>query len=97
MRVEGPVDAVRDVLAAVPGVQRLEPADGDATSDALATHTANRVCAFITHSAVGDPVRQAIAAAVVGRGWGLIEVRPLPLSLEDLFVRLVTREEATRP
>jgi len=30
---------------------------------------------------------------VVGRGWGLVEVRPVALSLEDLFVRLVTEEK----
>ena len=50
-------------------------------------------CEFIAHSSAGEPVRKAIAAAVVGHGWGLIEVRPLAMSLEDLFVRLVTEEE----
>ena len=55
------------------------------------------VCGFVAHSRSGEPVRKAIAAAVVGRGWGLIEVRPLALSLEDLFVRLVTEEEAGAP
>ena len=34
---------------------------------------------------------------MVGRGWGLLEMRPLPLSLEDLFVRLVARGGVAAP
>jgi hypothetical protein len=30
---------------------------------------------------------------VVQHGWGLLEVKPMALSLEDLFMRLVTKEE----
>ena len=38
-----------------------------------------------------------LAEEVVGNGWGLLEVRPLPMTLEDLFVRLVRsdRESGT--
>jgi gliding motility-associated transport system ATP-binding protein len=89
VRVEGPAADVCRVVSAVPGVERVELADGvgDAT-DAGA-------CELIAHSTAGEPVRKAIAAAVVGHGWGLIEVRPVALSLEDLFVRLVTKENAS--
>ncbi len=86
VRVEGPAAEVCALLGGVPGVDRVELADG------IAANTAG-VCGFIAHSSAGEPVRKAIAAAVVGRGWGLVEVRPLALSLEDLFVRLVTEEE----
>lgn len=85
VRVEGPTPAVRAVLAGIPGVDRLELSDGASVAG---------TCEFIAHSRDGGPVRQAIAAAVVAHGWGLSEVRPLALSLEDLFVRLVTEEEA---
>jgi ABC-2 type transport system ATP-binding protein len=87
VRVEGPAGEVRAVLAALAGVERVEGADGAVDTP---------VPEFIVHSRGGESVRKAIAAAVVGRGWGLIEVRPLTLSLEDLFVRLVT-EENVRP
>jgi ABC-2 type transport system ATP-binding protein len=86
VRVEGPPDQVRAVLGAVEGVQRVEVS-------AAAGVALNGACEFVAHCTAGEPVRKAIAAAVVGRGWGLSEVRPLALSLEDLFVRLVTREE----
>lgn len=88
VRVEGPAEAVRAVLAAVPGVARVE-----AANQGLAAPAGDGVCEFIAHSGSGPAVRKAIAAAVVGHGWGLVEVRPLALSLEDLFVRLVTKEE----
>ncbi len=89
IRVSGPHDAVRQVIAAVPGVDRVDLAEGDVGAAGGETH------AFLVHSSAGEPARRAMAAAVVGRGWGLVEVRPVALSLEDLFVRLVTREDAS--
>jgi hypothetical protein len=47
------------------------------------------IVSVVTRSATGDPVRRAMADLVVRSGWGLLEIRPLPMSLEDLFVRLV--------
>jgi ABC-2 type transport system ATP-binding protein len=84
IRVEGPAEAVRAAVSAVPGVERVEAADGASAAG---------TCAFTVRSTAGEPVRKAIAAAVVGHGWGLIEVRPLALTLEDLFVRLVAEED----
>jgi len=85
LRVRGPRDEVHGVLAAVPGVERVE--SGDTPDPASDLH------AFILHSSAGERVRQAAAAAIVGRGWGIVEIRPVALSLEDLFVRLVTKED----
>jgi len=89
VRVSGPPDEVRRVIAALPGVERVEMAEGELAGSGEAH-------GFIAHSTAGEPVRRAIAAAVVGHGWGLVEVRPLAMSLEDLFVRLVTHEEDLR-
>lgn len=87
VRVEGPAEAVSSVLNGVAGVDRVELTNGTGSAG---------TCELITHSTAGEPVRKAIAAAIVGHGWGLVEVRPLALSLEDLFVRLVTEEETER-
>jgi ABC-2 type transport system ATP-binding protein len=86
VRVAGPLDDVRRIIAAVPGIARVESADRDRGSAGGDTYD------FIAHSTTGEPARRAIAAAVVGHGWGLVEMRPMAMSLEDLFVRLVTRE-----
>ncbi len=38
--------------------------------------------------------RADIAAMAVTRGWGVLELRPLRLSLEDVFLQLTTQEQA---
>jgi ABC-2 type transport system ATP-binding protein len=40
----------------------------------------------------GRDVRRELARAVVSNGWGLLELRPLRLSLEDVFLSLTTEE-----
>ena len=85
--VAGPSPAVREALTAVKFVQRLEdrPGEGGATGG---------VCSFVAYSSGhGEEVRSALAACVVQHGWNLLEVKPMALSLEDLFMRLVTKEE----
>jgi ABC-2 type transport system ATP-binding protein len=108
VRVAGPLEAVRRALAEVAGVERVELADGTradgtradgtgADTRAVAADATGGMHDFVAHCSAGEPVRQAIAAAVVGHGWGLIEVRPVVMTLEDLFVRLVTKEETGLP
>jgi len=85
--VDGPSASVCAAVGAVPGVERVELKNGSGDGPA----------SLIAYSATADgSVRKAIAAVVVQHGWGLLEVRPLSLSLEDLFVRLVN-EEGTTP
>jgi hypothetical protein len=79
VRVEGPAAAVAEALGALPGVLRVEPAAPD--------EHAGR--AFAVFAADVDPVQRALGAAVVARGWTLLEVSVSTPSLEDLFVRLV--------
>ena len=42
-------------------------------------------------------VRRDVARLVVDSGWGLLEMRPLRLSLEDIFLQLTTDESANTP
>ncbi len=80
VRVAGPADAVARALAGVPGVERVDAEPG------------GEACAFVVVSTEADAVRGAVAARVVGAGWGLLELRPLEPSLEELFVRVVGGE-----
>jgi ABC-2 type transport system ATP-binding protein len=43
---------------------------------------------------IGADVREQLARAVVNEGWGLLELRPIGMSLEEIFLKLTTREEA---
>ena len=43
----------------------------------------------------GHDVRRDLAQTVVTNGWGLLELRPLRMSLEEVFLSLTTEETAT--
>ena len=43
---------------------------------------------------LGADVREQLAATVVGSGWGLLELRPVGMTLEEIFLKLTTTEEA---
>jgi ABC-2 type transport system ATP-binding protein len=79
VRVEGPAGAIAAALAALPGVERVEPAAADGQPGT----------GFAVLAPDIGPVQRALAAAVVAEGWTLLEVRVTMPTLEDLFVRLV--------
>ena len=69
-------------LAAVPGVTGVSVAEA-----------ANGSCVLDVRSERGSDVRRELARAVVSNGWGLLELSPLRVSLEDVFLQLTTSEE----
>ena len=81
-------------LAAVPGVTRVTSADqprGPAAADAPPP-LAGGPLAFEVESEPEVDVRRDLARAVVTRGWGLLELRPVRMSLEDVFLQVTTEE-----
>jgi len=73
------------VLQRVSGVTRVAVAD-----------TKQQIVGYEVDSEAGRDVRRELAAAVVGRGWGLLEMRPMRMSLEEIFLH-VTTEDAAAP
>ena len=53
---------------------------------------ADGVVALTVRSERDRDLREAIAAAVAARGWGLRELRPHVLTLEEIFLSLVSAE-----
>jgi len=49
--------------------------------------------AFEVESAPDVDVRQELARAIVTRGWGLLELRPVRMSLEDVFLEVTSNPE----
>jgi ABC-2 type transport system ATP-binding protein len=80
VEVRGPADRVRRALEAVPGVLAVIPEERDG------------VARFAVDCAVGTDLREQIAEAVVRGGWGLRELRPVGMSLEEIFLKLTTEE-----
>ncbi|HLZ07467.1 MAG TPA: ABC transporter ATP-binding protein, partial [Chloroflexota bacterium] len=48
---------------------------------------------FVVESAVGQDIREDLASTIVENGWGLLELRAEGMSLEEVFLKLTTREE----
>ncbi|MBI2835558.1 MAG: ABC transporter ATP-binding protein [Acidobacteria bacterium] len=53
------------------------------------------VAGYEVESAREHDVRRELARAVVSNGWGLLELRPLRMSLEEIFLHLTTEEAPT--
>ncbi len=81
-------------LASVPGVTRVASADQrpGAAADSSAAAAGLFPSAFEVESEPDVDVRRDLARAVVGRGWGLLELRPVRMSLEDVFLQVTTEE-----
>lgn len=47
---------------------------------------------LVVEAVLGKDVREEVARTVVGAGAGLLELRPIAMSLEDVFLKLVTEE-----
>ncbi len=50
--------------------------------------------AFVVETEPGRDVREEIASRAVSQGWGLLELRPITDSLEDIFIRIIRGEAA---
>lgn len=81
--VEGPEAEVRERLSRVTGVSRVSP-----------SQAGNGRVSFAVQTVKGQDVRKELARAVVESGWGLLELRPVGLSLEEIFLKLTTTESA---
>jgi ABC-2 type transport system ATP-binding protein len=82
VQVDAAGQDVGATLGTLAGVSRVD----------LASVTGS-VSTLEVHGDQGRDVRRDIAAAVVNRGWGLLELRQVRMSLEDVFLDLTTQEE----
>ena len=88
LTVAGPVDDVRARLMGIGGVLNVEAQAAENTEDMGAIQSN-----YIVECRLNTDLRSALAAEVVGSGWGLLELRSVSMSLEDVFINLVTNEE----
>lgn len=79
LRVDKDSASALDMVRAIPGV-------ADATLD-------GEDIVITPTDAVVNP-RPAIASAVIGRGWQLMELRPLAVNLEEMFLEVTAKERS---
>lgn len=82
VKIEGPAQQVIKGLEAIQGVEKVvrkeSPTNGDGE--------------YMIESRKGKDVKREIAPCVVSKGWALLELKSQEMSLEDIFVKLVTKE-----
>ena len=71
-----------DALRGLPGIRTVLRVDGSAETTGYEVEVEPNV-----------DVRREIARTIVQRGWGLLELRPLRMSLEEIFLQLTTEEQ----
>ena len=80
IQVDAPAGEAGPALASIPGVTRVVASDSGGT--------------FEVESENGADIRRELARTVVTRGWGLLELRPMRMSLEEIFLQVTTDETA---
>ncbi len=80
LEVEGPEDEILKNLSDMAGVLSINPTDGSGR--------------YLIETMRGEDLRPELARTVVENGWHLRELKLQDLSLEDIFIQLVTDEES---
>ena len=83
VQVEAPRRDVMETLGRVDGVVSVVQ-EGEADGG---------VGTYLVQSRKEKDVRRELARVVAERGWGLLELRVMSISLEEVFVKLVTEEK----
>ncbi|MBI4484148.1 MAG: ATP-binding cassette domain-containing protein [Acidobacteria bacterium] len=81
LEAEGAPSGFRERLERIPGVAQLQVSESN-----------GRIQCYVDCLPAAD-VRKELASAVVGGGWGLLEMRIVSLSLEEIFLQLTTEEQ----
>ena len=71
------------MLSSIPGVTRVSTSD-----------RRDSIAGYEVDSESGRDVRRELAAAIVNRGWGLLELRPMRMGLEEIFLKVITEDAA---
>ena len=80
--VVGPENDVRSTLLVIPGVIEV-----------VSRLTRDETFAYRLQVADGADVRREVASSLIAAGYGLLELRQAGLSLEEVYLRVISSEE----
>ena len=81
--IRGPAAQVMSALRDIPGVQEVTRTDRE------------DVGIYNIETTSGADLREQISNLVHERGWGLLRLQPIQMSLEEIFLRLTVTEPGT--
>ena len=77
--INGPSNEVMPAIREIPGVQDVHSQPDTAQ-------------AYLIEARMDGDIRESIAQAVVNKGWGLLELQSVEMSLEEIFLELTTTD-----
>jgi len=80
--IDGPQELVAEKLQSIDGVMNVTVVGGGN----------GQPSSFTVECRLDTDLRRELAYAVVSQGWGLLELRGVSMSLEDVFINLITNE-----
>jgi len=83
VEVDGPAAKIESSIRSLKGVMRISQQDTAKTN----------VHGFNIETELHADLRKDLASLIVQQGWGLLEMRPVGMSLEEVFLHLTTKEE----
>ena len=85
VKAEGPAREIADAISGIAGVLAVKEARSSSYD----------VPGFQIETRKEEFVLNDLARTIYERGWQLKEIRPVDMTLEEIFIKLVTREEQT--
>ena len=85
VRVRGPEDEASRLIRGITGVASVSVETQDFAAK-------NREVLFVVETDCSSDVREAIFFAMADRGWPIVEMKTIDMSLEDVFLKLTTEE-----
>lgn len=89
VEVEGPELQIRTTLEQMPRVETVR-----SPTSHVQNPESNGSAAFIVEY-TGEDIRKEVSRALLQQGWGLLEMRALELTLEDMYLQLVQQAKGT--
>jgi ABC-2 type transport system ATP-binding protein len=90
LAVRGPEP--KDVVGALRALPIVVDVRNDTSAEARRI-SADGALSFVVDAKPGGHAVEHVARTVVGKGWGLVNLHPLPLTLEEIFLQLTTKED----
>jgi len=84
LTVDGPMETIREKIEEIDGVTSVQTTGDDQAP----------LCSFTVECRLNTELRPVLASTIVSQGWGLLEMRGISMSLEDVFINLTTQEPA---
>jgi hypothetical protein len=90
-----PPDKLREMLEQLPQVKKVAPRDSATDTGTSTALGADTLCEFLVETnSLSPDINTTIAETIVRRGWRLVELYEVGLTLEEIFLRVIASDAA---